>query len=157
NERLRSALELSNEALLKLMTADPRLAGNARYLRGDGTAPGVVRAILQQVVQGVFSGSFCLAGDFSVRRFVQQRAAKALFIEYDVVEGARLAPMYGVLMDLAIKEALRLGQARSSGKVFVVLDELSLLPRLSHLRDGIGFGHTLGLRFILGTQDVDQV
>lgn len=157
NAALRSMLESPNEVITKLITAHPDLSGNARYLRGEGTTPGIVRAFLQQATSSILSSSFGTPGAFSVRRFVQDRGARALFIEYDIVSGGRLSPVYGVLMDLAIKEALRLGRAGRPGNLFVITDEASLMPRLSHLSDGIHFGHDLGLKLILGTQNIDQV
>jgi Type IV secretion-system coupling protein DNA-binding domain len=41
--------------------------------------------------------------------------------------------------------------------VFFVLDEFALLPQLSHISNGINFGRSLGLKFIVGTQNVNQV
>jgi len=40
---------------------------------------------------------------------------------------------------------------------YFVLDEFALLPRLSHIADGINFGRELGLRFLVATQNVNQV
>ena len=65
--------------------------------------------------------------------------------------------MYRVLIDLAIKEALGLGRAKSRGSVFFVLDEFALLPHLGHISNGINFGRSLGLKFMVGTQNVNQV
>jgi type IV secretory pathway TraG/TraD family ATPase VirD4 len=62
-------------------------------------------------------------------------------------------------MDMAIKEALSLGRDRSRapGNVFFVMDEFALLPRLSHIGDGVNFGRSLGLKFLVATQNVNQV
>ena len=38
-----------------------------------------------------------------------------------------------------------------------VMDEFALVPQLQHLSDGINFGRSLGLKFIVGTQNVEQV
>jgi Type IV secretion-system coupling protein DNA-binding domain len=37
------------------------------------------------------------------------------------------------------------------------MDEFALLPRLSHMSDGINFGRELGLKFLVATQNVNQV
>src|ERR1700730_620617 len=157
NAHLRTALEDSNADIWKRITSHPDLAGNGRYLAGGGNTPESVRAFLQQTVNSAFSGNFRLPGDFSVRRLVRDKGAKALFIEYDIAVGSRLLPIYRVLVDLAIKEALSLGRRKVAGNVFFVMDEFALLPQLMHISDGINFGRSLGLRFVVATQNVEQV
>ena len=90
------------------------LAGFARYLEGDKT-PEHVLAFLQQTLNKSFSGVFREPGDFSVRQFVRAKRARALFIEYDIAMGSRLSPIYRILMDMAIKEALGLGRPGRPG------------------------------------------
>lgn len=153
NAALAEQLALPPEEL----TASGELGGAARYLRGS-TAQSVL-AYMQQTTGPAFAGTFGRPGDFSVRRFVRDRGAHALFVEYDLALGARLQPVYRVLIDLAIKEAIELGRRSlgATGRVFFVLDEFALLPSLSHLGDGINFGRELGLRFVAGAQNVHQV
>ena len=157
NADLRTRLERSHKDLWDLVTAHPDLAGAARYLSGTGNTPDAVRAFLQQTVSNSFSSAFRRPGDFSVREFVRSKGARALFIEYDIAIGSRLLPVYRVLMDLAIKEALGLPRRGGTGSVYLILDEFALLPELSHISDGINFGRSLGLKFIVGTQNIDQV
>jgi type IV secretory pathway TraG/TraD family ATPase VirD4 len=157
NRALREALDGSTRQLWDLITAHPDLVGGARYLSGSGTTPDSIRAFLQQSVNACFSGTFRRAGDFSVRRFVRSKGRRALFIEYDIAAGSRLTPVYRVLIDLAIKEALTLGRARQPGSVYFVMDEFALVPQLQHMSDGVNFGRSLGLKFLLGTQNVEQV
>jgi type IV secretory pathway TraG/TraD family ATPase VirD4 len=157
NADLRKRLEGSRADLLYLLDEHSDLAGSARYLEGDGQASDSVLAFLQQTLNKSFSSAFRLPGDFSVRKFVRGKGGRALFIEYDIAIGSRLLPVYRVLMDMAIKEALSLGRLGAGGSVFFVLDEFALLPQLSHVGDGINFGRSLGLKFIAGTQNVNQV
>lgn len=156
NADLRERLEGSGEDLLDLILRHRDLAGTARYLEAE-TGREAALAFLQQTLNKTFSGAFRLAGDFSVRDFVRKKTGRALFIEYDIAMGSRLLPIYRVLMDMAIKEALALGRRRSRGSVYFVLDEFALLPALTHIRDGINFGRGLGLKFVVGAQNVSQV
>jgi hypothetical protein len=156
NEDARKRLELSADELLALLEDHPDLAGTARYLEGD-RRPEDILAFLQQTLSKSFSGAFRLPGDFSVREFIRNKGGRALFVEYDIASGSRLLPVYRVLIDMAIKEALGLGRRGSRGSVFFVLDEFALLPQLSHISNGINFGRSLGLKFIVGTQNVNQV
>jgi hypothetical protein len=158
NADLRTHLELPADDLLQLLDLEnnPDLAGTARYLEGD-RSPEDILAFLQQTLNKSFSGAFRLPGDFSIRDFVRRKGGRALFVEYDIASGSRLLPVYRVLIDMAIKEALGLGRPKPRGSVYFVLDEFALLPQLSHIGNGINFGRSLGLKFIVGTQNVSQV
>jgi type IV secretory pathway TraG/TraD family ATPase VirD4 len=157
NADLRTRLEGSRADLRYLLDEHSDLAGSARYLEGDSQASDSILAFLQQTLNKSFSSAFRLPGDFSAREFVRGKRGRALFIEYDIAIGSRLLPVYRVLMDMAIKEALSLGRLGAPGSVFFVLDEFALLPQLAHVGDGINFGRSLGLKFIVGTQNVNQV
>ena len=129
---------------------------------GEGSGGQGVLGFLRQATNAAFGGQFRERGEFSVRSFVRGKGSKAMFVEYDLAIGARLLPVYRVLIDMAIKEALEIGRAALShgpvsGRVFFILDEFALMPTLPHLGDGINFGRELGLRFIAGSQNVHQV
>jgi len=159
NDDLRSQLEQDPADLLDLLAEEQNedLAGTARYLQGEGSTPDSILAFLEQTLSETFAGTFQRPGDFSVRDFVRRKGGRALFVEYDIASGSRLLPVYRVLIDLAIKEALGLGRAGAPGSVYFVLDEFALLPKLSHISNGINFGRSLGLKFLVGTQNVAQV
>ncbi|HTD08344.1 MAG TPA: type IV secretion system DNA-binding domain-containing protein [Solirubrobacteraceae bacterium] len=154
NKELREQLESTQRALYDLLREQPDLAGTASYLVQERLGQSVL-AFLQQAVRAAFSGTFRDTGDFSVRQFVREKQARALFVEYDIAKGAVLLPIYRVLLDLAIKEAL--SRKHTEGNVFFLMDEFALLPELSHLADGINFGRSLGLKFVVATQNVSQV
>ena len=163
NEDLRTKLEGSAEELLELFEGSEAHAGTARYLEGGETQVQSILAFLQPTLRKAFSGVFRERGGFSVRDFIQRRGGHALFIEYDISVGSGLLPVYRVLMDLAMKEALGFGRQRLQtmenvpDNFYFVLDEFALLPRLAHVGDGINFGRELGLRFLVATQNVNQV
>ena len=162
NEQLRETLEMSAGSLQELLESDKCLAGTSRYLQGGESVESIL-AFLQITLRKSFSGVFRQRGDFSVREFMRSRSGRALFIEYDIATGSSLLPVYRVLMDMAIKEALGLGRRRLRtvrpvpDNFYFVMDEFALLPRLSHMSDGINFGRELGLKFLVATQNVNQV
>jgi hypothetical protein len=163
NKELRAALEGSAEELRELFERSESLAGTARYLEGGGIRVDSILAFLQVTLRKAFSGIFREPGDFSVREFVRGRGGRALFIEYDISLGSSLLPVYRVLMDMAMKEALGFGRQRLQtvpkvpDNFYFVLDEFALLPQLAHIGDGINFGRELGLRFLVATQNVNQI
>ncbi|MDX6301167.1 MAG: hypothetical protein QOF53_2381 [Nocardioidaceae bacterium] len=139
-----------------ILDRHPDLRGAAQYIAKDGSNTTTsVMIFVQQMLREVFAGAFRQVGDFSARHFVRDNNGRALFLEYDVSRGATATPVFRTILDLALKEAL--GRGRGDGRVIVVLDEFSLLPRVAHLDPGLNFGRSLGLRFIVGTQNVGQV
>ena len=72
---------------------------------------------MYSVVRDIFIGVFNEKGGFSLRNFVRQKGERTLFIEYDLSIGNVLAPVYKIMFDLALKEAL--GQTKNRGNVYV--------------------------------------
>jgi type IV secretory pathway TraG/TraD family ATPase VirD4 len=162
NDELRTELEGSADQLYQLLDGQPGMSGTIRYLEDEKTANSIL-AFLQLTLRKSFSGAFRERGDFSVRDFVRGRGGRALFVEYDIAVGSSLLPIYRVLIDMAIKEALASGRSwllhhpRVTDNFYFILDEFALLPRLSHIADGVNFGRELGLKFLVATQNVNQV
>lgn len=132
------------------------LRGVKNYIAKEGSPSALASiAFMQQVIQESFRSSFGKPGSFSIRRFLRQKGARALFFEYDIASGSLLTPIYKTMIDIAMKESM--SRDRASGRVFFVLDEFALLPELTHLTNGLNFGRSLGVRFIVGTQNTRQV
>ncbi len=110
---------------------------------------------LQQVVREVFIGNFAKNGNLSLKHLVKNKGAIRVFIEYDLSVGQMLSPVYSLMFDMAIKEAL--GRKRSEGNVYFICDEFKLLPYLSHIDDAVNFGRSLGIKFMIGIQNVEQI
>lgn len=73
----------------------------------------------------------------------------------DLGIGGMLMPIYRLLIDLAIKEALC--RTSNEGNVYFFIDEFRLVPHLEHIDDGVNFGRSLGAKFFVGIQNIDQV
>lgn len=140
-------------SILKMYT---QFSAMESYIPEDalGQALGVL-AEIQQVVRSVFVGNFAKRGTLSIRDLVRKKGGKKIFIEYDIGIGGMLTPIYSLLFDLAIKEALC--RSKSEGNVFFVCDEFKLLPNLKHIDDAVNFGRSLGIKFMIGVQNVDQI
>ena len=123
---------------------------------GDGkNAQGLgVLAEMHAVIRKIFVGAFCRKGDFSIKNFVKDRGGKTLFIEYDLSHGMTLTPVYKLLIDLALKEALSRNQ---KGNVYVFCDEFKLLPHLMHIEDAVNFGRGMGIKVFAGIQSINQL
>lgn len=139
-----------------ILSMYPNYAAMQSYIPQDamGQALGVL-AEIQQVVRSVFVGNFAKRGNLSIRNLVRNKGGKKIFIEYDIGIGGMLTPIYSLLFDLAIKEALC--RSKSDGNVFFVCDEFKLLPNLKHIDDAVNFGRSLGIKFMIGVQNVDQI
>ena len=110
---------------------------------------------LQQGTTDVLIGNFAKKGTLSMRDLVRHKGKKVVFIEYDLSIGSVLGPVYQLLFDLAIKETL--SRRANEGNVYFIIDEFRLLPKLTHMDDGVNFGRSLGAKFIIGVQNVEQV
>lgn len=110
---------------------------------------------LYQSIYKVLVGEFAKAGDFSIRRAIRERGGKAVFLEYDLSSGYLLESVYTVLLDTAMKEVL--GRNGSTGRVFFILDEFPLIPKLNYMDNALNFGRSLGVRVIAGIQNIGQV
>jgi len=132
------------------------LRGVLQYIAKEGSSTTLsVLIFMQQMIRSTFKGAFGAAGDFSIRRFLRSKGGGAVFLEYDVAAGETVTPVFRTILDIALKESL--GRNRAKGRVFFVLDEFALLPKLENLDSGLNFGRSLGLRFVVGTQNVGQV
>lgn len=110
---------------------------------------------LRTVANELFINNFRKKGEFSIRNFTRSKGGRILFIEYDMSIGSVLTPIYRTMFDLALKETL--GRSTSEGNVYFVADEISLLPRLYHISDGINLGRSLGVKFIVACQNCHQL
>lgn len=131
--------------------------------KGDGGQADGVIGELNGMLDNIFLGVFKAESEFgktgfSMRNAVRAKGGKAIFVEYDLSVGETLGPMYRLLIDQALKEALgRSEDEGNKGNVYMVLDELKLLPKLQHLDDALNFGRSLGVKVIGGLQSIDQL
>lgn len=157
NSELKRALDESTVIDIKgMIETQPSLSSVLSYI-GDGTggqALGVYAELLGSF-RKIFTGVFADKGTFSIRNFVKEKGGRTLFIEYDIALGYILAPIYSLLFDLALKEAL--GRSNCEGNVFLICDEFKLLPNLQHIEDGVNFGRSLGVKVIAGLQSINQL
>jgi type IV secretory pathway TraG/TraD family ATPase VirD4 len=158
NDTLKNIMDsFSADELIDLLCEYTDLISKTQYINGkNGQSQGVLSE-MYSVINDLFIGVFNDNGAFSVRNFVRNKGGKTLFIEYDMAIGDSLSPIYTLLFDLALKETLSRNSSTNRGNVYLILDELKLLPNLKHLDDGINFGRSLGLKIIAGLQSVDQL
>lgn len=157
NKALKKYFDMMDAQSVKnMLENESDLSAVLNYI-GDGTSGQAlgVFAELQAVVRKLFVGTFAKDGKFSVRSFVREKQGRTLFIEYDLSQGSVLTPLYQLIFDLALKEAL--GRTRSEGNVYLICDEFKLLPHLRHIDDAVNFGRSLGVKVCAGLQSVEQL
>lgn len=157
NKALRYFLDsISVKKIKEFLSTFSDLSSVLIYL-GDGMndqALGVL-AELQNISRQIFIGAFAEDGRFSSREFVRNKGGKTLFLEYDLSIGDTLEPIYRLLFDLSLKEAM--GRNKSSGNVYLICDEFKLLPNLKHIENGVNFGRGLGVKILAGLQSIEQL
>lgn len=156
NEMLKDLLNSLSVNSLKQSLFSKDLQSVFTYLGDGDNLQGLgVLAELQNITRQIFVGSFAKQGAFSIRNFIRNKGARTLFVEYDLSIGSTLTPVYRLLFDLALKEAM--GRTKSEGNVYFVFDEFKLLPNLKHIEDGVNFGRSLGVKVIAGLQSIRQL
>ncbi len=157
NKTLREFLDGSPTAdIREMLKQHDDLKAMISYIFDDRSpqTQGVISE-LQQLSREIFLGNFKKEGTLSMRNIVRNKGGKFVFIEYDLGIGNMLSPIYSLLFDLAIKEALC--RKKSEGNVYFITDEFSLIPNLQHVDDAVNFGRSLGVKFMIGIQNIDQV
>lgn len=157
--------ELKNtdaQKMLKMIERNPDFASARSYL-GDPSrltpqALGIL-AYLNSMVNDLFQGVFAenrSTGEVSMRKLVHDGKGKVIFLEYDLSVGEVLGPMYSLLIDLALKEALT-RQEDERAHLYLVVDEFKLLPDLQHIENALNYGRSKGIRVFAGIQSVSQI
>ena len=156
NLALRNFFDVCSPPVMKEALEDyPELKAIASYLSGSDNLAYGIFSELQQVIREIFIGNFRKKGNLSMRKLVREKGGRSVFIEYDLGIGNTLTPIYRLLFDLAIKEAL--SRKTKSGNVFLICDEFKLVPNLQHIDDAVNFGRGLGLKLVIGVQNVSQI
>lgn len=147
----------TNEDLKKVFSLDYMADQRSclDYISGKGNQTQGVNSYVGAMLKKMFIGPFAQddpAREFSMRDIVSSGKKKVVFIEYDLRKGKLLAPMYTILIDRALANALGGRQKMKTNKYFL-LDEMLLLPKLEHLAESLNFGRSLGVRMICGLQN----
>ena len=162
NSDLREFLESSPSALRERLRAAPDGTRLVSHIEQDGPQAQGVVGLLHTAVSPLGAGRFSEDGRLSLRREIREKGGRAIFICVKPSDGRTFEPITQLMFDLVLKEALAVGEralaeGRNPGRVFVVLDEVRLLPRLEHLEPALNFGRELGLRVIIGVQNYRQL
>lgn len=148
--------ESTTAELRQMLEQHPDLRGMISYIeRDDSNQTQGVKSVLDQAIREVFVGNFRKTGTLSLKHLVKNKGGRRVFIEYDLSIGKMLTPIYSLMFDFAIKEAL--SRNKSDGNVYFITDEFSLLPNLEHIDDAVNFGRSLGIKFMIGIQNVEQI
>lgn len=153
--------ELSTERLLYWLTAAPSdelkalLAGSAAtglFEPGAEKALASTRFILSHHV-GVFQ--YLQPGSFSLRTWLEAGQGN-LYITWREDMLATLRPLVSAWTDILIASILTLSDEKPRA-LWLVLDELASLERLSSLEAGLTKGRKHGLRIVAGLQSMSQL
>ena len=156
NDKLKEFLDISDtQMIMDLLGDSPDANAVMSYISGDNAQSQGVLSEMYSIIREILIGVFAQKGRFSMREFVRNKGKKTLFIEYDLSIGSMLTPVYRLMFDLALKEAL--GRNKPQGNVYLICDEFKLLPHLRHIDDGVNFGRSLGVKVFAGIQSIEQL
>lgn len=147
------------EHYIKIFRHYPDLNSLVSYF-GDGKSNqalgvfGELNSMLSEYFVGILA-EHTPERSISMRQAVRKKGGRTIFVEYDLAVGETLTPVYRLLIDQALKEAL--SRMQKSGNVYFIADEFKLLPKLQHIDDALNFGRGLGVRVMAGIQSIDQL
>ena len=157
NQALREFLDRSPTAEIRTMlNSYPDFKSMISYIADDRSpqTQGVMSE-LQTTIREIFIGNFKKEGSLSIRNLVREKKGRKIFIEYDLAIGDMLTPIYKLMFDMAIKEALSVHKTK--GNVWLITDEFKLLPNLKHIDDAVNFGRGQGIKLMVGIQNISQI
>ena len=157
NETLRGLIDgFDAESMLTILESLPELRALGAYLVKPTSQQtlGVVAA-LQQAARELFQGRFNRAGALSMRKALRAKGGMVLFVCYDAQRGRTTGPVFATLIDLCMQEIL--SRTENEGNVYLLLDDLCALPRLTHLEDALLFGRNKGLRLVMALSGVNRL
>lgn len=136
----------------------PTYFSATRDFLGDGGAQGLgVLSEVRTMLSRLFIGSFVSAdARFSALQAVRQ-GGKRVFILYEPDKARTALPLFRLLLDLMLQQSM---SPTLNHKVWFLLDEFSLLPKLEALTDALSFGRDPsgngrgGARIIAAVQSV---
>ncbi len=157
NETLRELIDgFDAESMLAILDTLPELrALGATLLEPAGKRAQSVVSALQQAARELLQGRFNAAGALGMRNTVHRKGGKVVFVCYDPQRGRMTGPVFATLLDLCLQEVL--SRTEHEGSVYLLLDDVCALPRLTHLEDALLFGRGKGLRLMMTLASVSRL
>lgn len=90
------------------------------------------------------------------RMFDNRKGPGVMFLRYNQRYQDVCAPIYRCFVDMVIASYLE-SINRFGGKLYLVLDELAVLPELRRLDQALELGRQYGIRIIAGLQEIEQM
>ncbi len=115
-----------------------------------------MRAAVNRTLVGSFGG---IGGEaeFSMREIIMAPRQHVMFLIDDPRLGETMAPVYGILVDSAIRTQLGAGILNGPKKnLFLNLDEAKMVPG-TLLGKAVSVGRSLGIKTVLGVQNIQQL
>ena len=146
---------------------NPDFRSGLEYIGGTGAMTGQDKSVLSSIREmansrliGIFGDDPLRGGrtnqEFSMKDLYRSGKKMLVFVEYDMKVGMTLSPLYQLLFDLLLTNGLS-QQGGIHKNLYLVLDELKLLNRLTRLEEALNFGRGQNVSIIAGLQDVNQI
>lgn len=108
---------------------------------------------MASLVSEIFVSDFAQNGSFGAKRFVNRQHG-TIFLEYDLAMSEVLKPVYSLLVDSFQEEKM---SHVPDGKLYLILDEMRLIPFSKRIEDSCAFGRSQGLCLIFGIQSLTSL
>ncbi len=157
-----SLLKKTPQDFITMFRGYSDMKGLISYI-GDGSSNQALGVLgeLRSMIYDCFQGVFCRVPteqnpSFSIRKAIREKGGKTIFLIYDLSTGETLLPMYRLLVDLALKESFH-PHTDTEEHTHFFLDEMKLLPNLTHLDDVLNFARDKNVSVVAGLQSIGQL
>lgn len=157
NETLRGLIDGFDAASMQtILESLPELrALTAHLLHPGGKQALSVVAALQLAARELFQGRYNAAGTLGMRDTVRRKGGKVVFLCLDAQRSRATGPVLATLLDLCLAEVL--SRQENEGHVYLLLDDVTPLPRLSNLETALLLGRAKGLKVTLALGGVSRL
>ena len=155
-------MRASTDSLREMLSEMPDQQGCINYIgNGKSNQTQGVLSYINSALRKIFIGAFAqadMARAFSIRDIITRPSSgkTVIVIEYDLIRGETLKPIYGILLEQALKYALG-GRNIQRKNVYLLIDEFALLPKLPHMASALSFGRSQGIKVLCGAQNINAL
>ena len=153
HQALRELIDgFDTESMLAILDSQPELRA-LRPCIADEDDPRTLAIVsaLQKAARELLQGGLRLEGTFSIRQLMADKGGKVVFLRYDTAHGAGDGAMFSAMLDLALQRLLQ--RDFGEGRLYLLLDQPDVLPKLPHLPDALALGRDRGLRLMLALRE----
>ena len=149
-------INYSNEDLVALFKDHKTISQRIISLKNERGTESVMLTLSSQPVLQFFPFFDKRNATFSIRDYVRRDDDSCLFLTSNAVHRNAIRPFIGAWIDLALMEAMSMGQSVDDLRLMFIIDELASLSKLESLDIALSEARQFGISTVIGMQNIAQ-